>query len=318
MNNAARRTLIVGSAGQDGSLLEESLRRRGDALTGITRSGIVVDGRRRPFDIADAAQVRELVSALRPDEIYYLAAYHHSSEETVPPDGALFRRSFEIHVTGLSGFLEAIRLKSPASRLFYAASSHVFGAAGPALRDETVPLNPDGIYGITKATGLMACRYYRDARGVFAAGGILFPHESSLRREVFLSKKIALGVARASRDKSARIVLGDLDSGADWGYAPDYVEAMQKILSLDAPEDFVVATGVCHTAREFAQIAFAAAGLDYRVHVQSSAALVKRRFPAYAGNSAKLTRCSGWKPSIGFEQMVRRLVEAELAMADAK
>src|SRR5260221_4703589 len=317
MADASQRVLVIGCAGQDGTLLVEALSRAGDTVTGLTRSGIVLGEPRGPFDIRDAGQVRGLISRLRPDEVYYLAARHHSSEAPTPQDADLFRESLEINALALIAFLEAIRTASPSSRLFYASSSHVFGSAGPPIRDEQSPINPESIYGISKAAGMHACRFYRNTHGVFASTGIMFPHESPLRREGFVSKKIVRGAAEVKRGLAERIALGDLEAAVDWGYAPDFVSAMRSIVASHAPDDFVVATGICHTVREFAEVAFSSVGLDYREHVESRPDLLRRRPGAYAGNPAKLMRLAGWRPTIGFGDIVRLLVKAELESIEA-
>ena len=200
--------LIVGSAGQDGSLLRESVARRGDNVVGITRHGVEVDGTRRPFDIRKRDEVRDLVARLQPREVYYLAAKHQSSEDATPQDAALFDESLQVNVSGVVAFLDAIRARSASSRLFYASSSHVFGAGGPLLRDESTPLNPDSIYGISKSAGQLACRHYRKTHDVFVAAGILFTHESPLRRDGFVSRKIVRGAVGIKRGSARKVVLG--------------------------------------------------------------------------------------------------------------
>lgn len=304
--------LIVGSGGQDGSLLRELAGQQAGSVVGVTRDGVDVDGRKQPFDIGNSAQVRDLMAALQPREVYYLAAKHHSSEDSTPQDGTLFQESLRVNVLGLVAFLDAIRAVSTSSRLFYASSSHVFGADGPPSRDESTPLNPESIYGISKAAGQLACRFYRKAHNVFAAVGVMFSHESPLRRDGFVSKVIVRGAVGVKRGRVRKVVLGDLDASADWGYAPDYVAAMSKILSLDVPDEFIVATGKCHTVGEFAHAAFSALGLDYREHVELAPGMLKRRAAAFSGNPAKLMRATGWRPSLSFQDMVRDLVNAEL------
>src|SRR5258708_15873533 len=178
MADASRRVLVIGSAGQDGTLLVENLARGGDLVTGITRAGIVLGEPRGAFDIRDAGQVRGLISRLRPDEVYYLAARQHSSEAPTPKDADLFRESLEINTLALIAFLEAIRTASPSSRLFYASSSHAFGSAGTPMRDEHSPLNPESIYGISKAAGMHACPFYRNPPRLFASPPPTLPPHS--------------------------------------------------------------------------------------------------------------------------------------------
>ena len=291
------REIIVGCDGQDGRLLRDHLVRRGCEVIGVGR---------RTLDIGDAAAVRAFVARVAPDAIYYLPAVHHSSQElTQTDDVALFRDSLAVHVTGLIHFLEA----ASGARLFYAASSHVFGDYPPEPQpaDETTPFAPSCIYGITKAAGVHACRYYR-ARGVYAATGILYNHESALRRPQFVSQKIVQAARRIRDGSGEKLELGTLAAAVDWGYAPDFVDAFHRILQLDRPDDFVVATGETHTVGEFAQLAFATLGLDWTAHVSERPGLLGKRVVTRVGNAAKLARATGWRPSVSFAQMIELLV----------
>lgn len=311
----SRKALVIGSAGQDGRLLCELLNNRGYQVLGLTRTGIQPALTAFPtpnVDITDPPQVRRLVAQLQPAEIYFLAAHHHSSEGRIPDSENLFSESFRINTLALAGVLEAISATSPQTRLFYAASSLIFGSPPDPVQDENTPLNPNTVYGITKASGLLACRYYRHNHGVYASVGILYNHESPLRDKGFVSTKIAGTAARIKKGLEARLVLGDLDAMTDWGYAPDYVDAMHRVLAAGQADDFVIATGDSHTVREFAEIAFDCVGLDYSAYVVTDAALMHRRNPRLVGNPAKLKRVTGWKPTVNFAAMVRRLVQAEL------
>ena len=311
----SRRAIIVGSTGQDGKLLKHLLSSKQYDVIGVRRPGKVPplgDADGIPLNIENPTAVSKLISDAQPDEVYFLAAHHHSSEENPGDEVELFRLSTEVHLTALVAFLEAIRSKCPRTRLFYAASSHIFGSVSGYLQDESTPINPQTIYGITKAAGLFACRRYRNFHGVFVAAGILYNHESPLRNIRFVSKKIVAGVAGIKRGLLGQIVLGDLDASSDWGYAPDYVDAMHRMLQLGSADDFIVATGESHTVREFADAAFTYAGLDYRRFVETDPALVQRRMPRLVGNPSKFVAASGWRPSVGFRELVQRLVQHEL------
>ena len=217
----------------------------------------------------------------------------------------------DVHVTGLLHFLQAIKERSSQCRLFYAASSLIFGDAPGEAQDEQTPLNPTCVYGITKATGVQCCRLFRATHGVFSSVGILYNHESALRRETFVSQKIVQGAWRIQRGQETKLVLGDLSAEVDWGYAPDFTEAMTKILALDAPDDFVIATGELHSIREFVTIAFGCLGLDWRKHVEEDPALLGRKRSTRRGNPAKLQALCGWRPSVSFEEMIHLLIEAQ-------
>src|SRR5262249_51760325 len=174
----------------------------------------------RPVDITRPEEVRALVAAVQPDEIYHLAAIHHSSEEDAHEDRAAFGRLYEVNFLSLVNFLDAVHAASPATRLFFAASSHVFGTPDADVQDETTPLRPESIYAMTKADGLWACRLYREKHNVFAATGILYPHESEHRDAKFLSQKIVRAAVRIKAGEQKELVLGRLDARADSRYAP--------------------------------------------------------------------------------------------------
>lgn len=302
--------LVVGSGGQDGRILTASLRSDGYGVLGIGRSSVAADGVAwsRAVDITDAAQVAAVVGALRPDAIYHLAAIHHSSQETQADDLAAFRRLYEVNFFSLLHFLEAVRVGSPRSRLFFAASSHVFGTPASAIQDETTPLRPDSVYGMTKADGLLACRLYRDRHGLFASTGILYTHESPHRDEKFLAMKIVRAARRIAAGEQRELVVGRLDATIDWGWAEDVVDAMRRIVAAPEAGTFVVATGVPHTVRDFLEVAFGEVGLDWRRHVREDASIITREAPVRVGNPGKLLAATGWRPRVGFEEMVRALV----------
>lgn len=311
----ARKAIIVGSAGQDGQLLASQLQQRGYLTLGCENPHRIHNRTGDPaVDISSASDVEAMVATFRPDEIYYLAAYHHSAEEGGNDLIKILRQSLEIHTLALTNFLEAIRTSVTSARLFYAASSHVFGVPGDAIQDEQTPINPTSAYGISKAAGLFACRHYRERHRVFASVGILYNHESHLRSEKFLSRRIVRGASAIARGEAATLTLGNVDAIVDWGYAPDYTEAMQKILAANQPSDFVIASGTAHTVRDFARLAFDAFGLDYKRYVVSDASIISRDAGALVGNPAHLIRTTGWRPTLDFDQMVRKLVTQELAL----
>jgi GDPmannose 4,6-dehydratase len=295
-----KRALVVGCDGQDGRLLHENLSRKAYAVTGVGR---------RTLDITDRQAVLDLVGGVSPDEIYYLPAVHHSSENlTEADDAGLFRESFAVHVSALIHFLDAMRRAAPRSRLFYAASSHVFGDDAPAPQDESTPFDPSGIYGITKAAGVQSCRYYRARHGLFVSTGILYNHESPLRAPSFVSKKIVNAAIRIRDHEQETLRLGALAAEVDWGYAPDFVEAFHRILGLDRADDFVIATGEKHSVGEFVEIAFSRLGLDWKNFVEEDNNLLRKTVTTRIGNPEKLMRATGWRPSVSFARMVELLL----------
>ncbi len=274
-----KRCLVVGHAGQDGRILFDRLRSEGHIVVGIDRGEVLSSDGARPalVDILDYPAVQSLIAGATPDEIYYLAAFHHSAEQKLGETRELFERSFAINVYGLVNFLEAIRLGSPKTRLFYASSSRVFGVPQGYPQDESTPINPDCAYGITKAAGQQSVRYYRRTHSLFAVSGILYNHESPLRAPTFVPQKIVRGAVAIKSGSQAKLVLGDLDAIVDWGYAPDYVDAMTRMLALDEPDDFVIATGEPHTVRQFVETAFEIVALDWNAHVEVAPGLISRQ-----------------------------------------
>jgi GDPmannose 4,6-dehydratase len=306
-----KKVIIVGADGQDGRILYERLHRDGCAVLGIARNSVRTTEAKatRRVDITDRGEVRTLLAEWQPAEVHYLAAYHHSSQDPTGDNTAdLFTKSHATHVLGLLHFLEGIKEVARTTRLFYAASSLVFGQATSAMQDEQTALNPRCIYGITKTSGLHCCRFYRETHGVFASSGILYNHESVYRPARFVSQKIVRGAREIAAGQRDQLILGDLSAAVDWGYAPDFVDAMVKILALPEPGDFIVATGEAHTVREFVEIAFGRLGLDWKRHVQEDASVLHRARGTRIGNASKLRAATGWRPSVTFQQMVEALV----------
>ncbi len=281
--------------------MQALLARRGDPVIALGRTD---------FEITNPNSARTLLGQ-GIDNIYYLAAHQHSSQDSARPDHwDLFKKSQEVHVEGLFHFLEAIRTLSPTTRLFYAASSLVFGAPARDPQDESTPLNPTCIYGITKACGVNLCRHFRQTHRVFASAGILFNHESPLRERKYVIPKIIQTAVSIARGSDEKLQLGDLGARIDWGYAPDYVDAMHRILSLDHPDDFVIASGETHSVQEVVEAAFSHLNLDWRAHVVESPGILTRRRSSLRGDPSKLHQQTGWRPSVDFPTLISRLVEA--------
>lgn len=297
-----RKAIIVGGSGQDGRFLAEYLKRKEYELTLINRETL---------DITKLDDVNELVSRVKPHEIYFLPAYHHSSEDVLTSEGELFLKSFDIHVRAGANFLEAIACNVPTARFFYASSSHIFPPISKQPHTEnTLPI-PQSVYAITKYSGMLVCRYYREKKNIFASCGILFNHESNYRSPNYLSRKIVIAVTQIAHKKNDQLVLGNLDVSVDWGYAPDYVEAMYRMLQLNTPSDYVIATGILHTVREFVEIAFNYIGLDYRDYVKVQPDLLYKGPEIRVGDSTRLRLDTGWTPTVSFQEMVELMVDFE-------
>lgn len=312
-----KKTIVVGYTGQDGSLLINDLQRRGDEIIGIGRTSSVFPARLSSDiirDITKAQEVYNLIRLFKPDEIYYLAASHASSEAGISETSLYkqFASAQSTHVTGLVNCLSAIVDESPATRLFYASSSLVFSGENGEYQDETTPLTPQEFYGITKAQGMMLCNEFRKKYNVFASTGILFNHESHLRTPNFLSAKIIQTAIRISKGRNERLEVGNLSGRADWGYAKDYVLAFQKILSTDTPDDFIVATGESHTVEEFIKIVFNYFNLNADKYIVENKNILTRKPPVKIGDASKLRNATGWKPSMEYPDFVIRLIEDHL------
>ena len=310
-----KRALVVGCTGQDGHYLGAHLKRLGYQVTGLARDGVYNNGQLSgpAIDLCDGKAIAELVASLDPDEIYHLVAHHHSSDQNTGDLDRLFRLSFATHVDALLVLLEAIRNEAPRARLFYASSSLIFGFPDLSPQTEETPVSPVCPYGITKAAGLDLCRYYRDIHGLFCAAGILYNHESPRRLPSFVSRhivQIALAIANGTTDK---LVLGDPGVVIDWGYAPDYVDAMHRILQIDKADDFIVASGKPRRLREFINAVFGVLDVptDGRIDEDASRLVRIRHGEPLIGDSSKLFEATEWKSQHSLEDIARKMVEAE-------
>lgn len=314
---ATMKILIIGHTGQDGKILAKSFKALGADVLGFSRSTIYRSGGRTcpPMpDLLNYKSLAALIAEFFPDEIYYLAAFHTSSEGTEElPYHEAFRLAQQTHVIGLVNCLDAMADHAPTCRLFYASSSLVFGRPVNEVQDEATHLSPEGFYAITKAQGMWLCHEFRKLKGLFASVGILYNHESHLRANHFLSQKIIRAAIRSSKGDKTPLILGGLDTKVDWSYAPDVVDAMQKILALKTPETFIIASGEAHTVREFAQIAFGYFNLDWKAFVIEDPSILTRQPSIRIGNPKKLLSKTGWRPTLNFEAMIGQLIRDTLA-----
>jgi GDPmannose 4,6-dehydratase len=318
--------LITGITGQDGSYLAELLLEKGYEVHGIIRrSSSFNTGRlNRIFqdphvpqarlrlhygDVTDGSSLNRLMEQVVPDEVYHLAAQSH------------VRVSFDIpeytgDVTGLGclRLLDAIKETRVKARFYQASSSEMFGDTKLIPQRENTPFHPCSPYACAKAYAHYLTVNYREAYGIFACSGILFNHESPRRGETFVTRKIARAVARIKSGLDKHLYLGNLDAKRDWGYAPEYVEAMWLMLQQKRPDDYVVATGESHTVREFVEAAFGHAGLDWRRHVRIDKRYFRPTEVSYLlGDASKARRVLKWRPKTTFPELVRLMVDAEIA-----
>ncbi len=323
----SKRALITGITGQDGSYLAELLLHKGYEVHGIVRRAstfntaridhILPDphqpGRKLYLHYGDVGSTEWLITVLtqiRPEEIYHLAAQSHVRVSFDLPD-----YTFVINGLGTARILHAIRVSSIPVRFYQASSSEMFGASPPP-QDETTSFQPRSPYAAAKLYAHWMARMYREAYGLYVCSGILFNHESSRRGETFVTRKITRGIADILAGKAQKIYLGNLESKRDWGYAPEYVEVMWRMLQKDQPDDYVIGTGEAHSVREFLEEAFGYAGLRYEKHLEIDA---RYRRPLevehLVANPAKAFRTLGWKPQVKFRDLVRIMVDADLTAA---
>ena len=285
--------IIVGCNGQDGQLLKKKLINLKYKIIGITKNNI---------DIRQPNKVNKLVAEKKPDQIYYLAAHHHSSEEIINNNVEIIDNSNQINFISLNNFLHAIHKYSPSTKFFYASSCHVFGSSNKPQNEDT-KYQPEGIYGVTKIAGMMSCKHFREVKRIFVSVGILYNHDSFLRKKVFVGKKIISSAIEISKKGHGQLTLGNLDHKIDWGAAHDYVDAMHLILNLSKPNDYVISTGKLHSIREFAKIAFDYFKLDYRKFIIENPKILSRTNKMRIGDSTRLKKDTGWKPLIIFKDI---------------
>jgi GDPmannose 4,6-dehydratase len=318
--------LITGITGQDGSYLCELLLGKGYEVHGLVRRSSSFntgridhlyqdphDSDRRLFlhhaDLDDGVSLVNLLRSIRPDEIYNLGAQSH------------VRVSFDapLHTSGITGLgtlrlLEAARATDPAIRIYQASSSEMFGSTPPPQNEET-PFRPRSPYGCAKAYAYWSTVNHRESYGMHTVNGILFNHESPRRGETFVTRKITRTVARIQAGLQQYLHLGNLDAMRDWGYAPEYVEAMWLMLQADEPDDFVVATGTAYSVREFCEAAFAHVGLDWEKYVRFDTKYTRpAEVDALVGDASKIRARLGWKPRVGFDELVRIMVDADMQL----
>lgn len=307
--------MVTGVSGQDGTYLSEYLLQNGYSVVGvdIRKSSVKNVEMVTDIDLSDKDAVFEFVGNNNFGEIYCLAAYHGSSQDKISDDLETFKRSYEINVLHVANLLEAVKKYSANTKIFYAASSQMFGEPDKPMQDEKTALNPNNIYGITKATATKLCDYYRNKHNIFASVGILYAHESPLRTPNFVSKKIVKTAVEIKRKQKDKLVLGSLDSQADWGYAGDYVVAMSKILQHERADDFIISSGKTHTVKDFVRIVFDCLEMDWEQYVEEDKSLFPNslRF-SISGDNKKIKSRTGWHPTVDFKGLVQLLVKAEL------
>lgn len=316
-----KRALITGITGQDGSYLSEMLLDLDYEVHGVVRRVALEDPEHRlarlmgiaarvhlhAAALESYASLHQVVQRVMPDECYHLAAQsfvNYSFDDEFS--------TLNVNINGTHFMLAALRNVAPQCRFYFAGSSEMFGHADEVPQNERTRFHPRSPYGISKVAGFELTRNYREAYGLHASSGILFNHESPRRGFEFVTRKITSGVARILAGKVRELRLGNLEAERDWGHAREYVRAMWQMLQQEKPDDYVVATGETHSVREFCELAFQIAGLDYRDYVIPDAALYRpSEVNALRGDASKARSVLGWKHTVGFPQLVREMVEAD-------
>ena len=315
----AKRAVITGITGQDGSYLAELLLAKGYEVTGVVRRSSAPNLWRiehlldritlRPGDLLDQLSLVRIIQDVRPHELYNLAAMSF-----VPASWDQPLLTGEYNAMGVTRLLEAVRQVNPEVKIYQASSSEMYGRVREVPQTEMTPFYPRSPYGVSKVFGHYITVNYRESYGLFAVSGILFNHESPRRGLEFVTRKVSDGVARIKLGLADHLALGNLDAHRDWGFAGDYVRAMWLMLQQEQADDYVIATGVSHSVRDLVEVAFGHAGLDWEKYVRVDPALLRpAEVDHLIGDPAKAKAMLGWEPSVSFEGLVRMMVDADLA-----
>ncbi|MBL8601301.1 MAG: GDP-mannose 4,6-dehydratase [Myxococcales bacterium] len=328
VSSTSRRALITGITGQDGSYLSELLLAKGYEVHGIVRRSSSFNTERIDHlyrdphetgvklhlhygDLNDGSSLQSVIADVKPDEVYNLGAQSHVRVSFDIPE-----YTGEVTALGTVRLLEAIRKTGVHCKFYQASSSELYGKVVEVPQRESTPFHPRSPYAAAKAYAFYLTQNYREAYGMFAVNGILFNHESERRGETFVTRKITRAVGRIVQGLQKDLYLGNLDAKRDWGYAPDYVEAMWRMLQADVPDDYVVGTGETHSVREFLEIAFGHVGLDWQAYVKLDPRYLRpAEVDLLLADPSKITERLGWRPTVGFRELVTRMVDSDLALA---
>jgi GDPmannose 4,6-dehydratase len=321
----AKKAFITGITGQDGSYLAELLLGKGYEVHGIVRRASTFhttrldhikfgsDERKQHLflhygDMTDSSNLNRVLEKVQPDEIYNLAAQSHVQISFEVPE-----YSAEVDGIGVLRLLDAIRETKLKTRFYQASSSELFGKVAESSQSERTPFYPRSPYAAAKLFGYWIVVNYREAYSLFACNGILFNHESPRRGQNFVTRKVTSGVAQIIAGKADHIAMGNMDAERDWGYAPEYVEAMWKMLQAQSPVDYVIGTGRKHSVKEFIERAFAYAGLDWSKYIRQDPRFLRpTEVDTLQADPSKAAKELGWQPKVGFEELVMVMVDADM------
>jgi len=316
----AKKALITGVTGQDGSYLADFLLEKGYDVYGMVRRSSMEKFDRiehikdrigiRQADLLDQYSISKVIEEVQPDEVYNLAAMSF-----VPTSWDQPVLTAEFTAIGVTRMLEAIRAVNPRIRFYQASSSEMFGKVKEIPQTELTPFHPRSPYGVAKVYGHWITVNYRESYGIFGVSGILFNHESPRRGIEFVTRKVTYNAAKIKLGLGKELRLGNLDAKRDWGYALDYVEAMWRMLQQDKPDDFVIASGETHSVQELLEIAFAHLGLDYRDFVVLDKKFIRpAEVDLLRGDSSKAKKLLDWQPKVRFPELVKMMVDSDMAL----
>lgn len=323
-----KKAFITGITGQDGSYLADLLLEKGYEVHGLVRRSsryiigahegtLAAEGTKKDNlylyygDLSDFSSISRIVSEVKPDEVYNLAAM---SDVRVSFD--IPEYTGDISGLGVARVIEAVRQSGVPARIYQASTSELYGKVFETPQSETTPFNPQSPYAVSKLYAYWMCKSYRESYGMFIVNGILFNHESPRRGPNFVTRKITRGVADIALGRPRKIYLGNLDAKRDWGYAPEYVDAMWRMLQAEKPEDYVLATGETHTIREFLEEAFSLIGKRWEDHVEIKKELFRpAEVDILIGDASKAKRDLGWEAKVKFKDLVKILLDADIELA---
>jgi GDPmannose 4,6-dehydratase len=306
------KALIIGSEGQDGKLLKELLESKNYIVFGLGR-GDSSEKNYLKFDLAgsDFNSLEIFIVEQKPDEIYYIAAFHHSSQEKNNNNFEFIQQSINVNQIAFIRVLEFCRVSSPKSKIIYTSSSLIYAGCGNPMQSELTLPEPRCVYSMTKCAAMEAAKFFRANYNLFVSVGIMYNHESKYRKDNFLSKKIVNEIRQIIEGKISGIKIGDMSSETDWGYAPDYVEALWHILQLNSPDTYIVSSGKSHKVGDWFAALSKYLNIDLNKFVIEDKSMIIRKKPILIGDNSKLLK-SGWKPRTSFNEMVIKIYNNEI------
>ncbi len=308
-----QRAIILGSSGQDGTILYNKLETLGYEIVGLTKNksrSTLSAYDALDFNITNERDICQLIKEFKPTQVYHLSAYQHSSSEIIKDrECDIFNNSFEINTKSLQIMLESLSLFSKETSLFYAASSSIYANSETNIQTEETPYAPIDFYGISKVAAIHLCEYYRKNADLNVSVGIMYNHESIYRKRKFVSYKIIKHALEIANNKRDELILGNLDVKVDWGSAKDYVDAMHLLVKNNISDNFIIASGKMHSVEDFVSIVFDHLGLNHKEYVRVDSNLIQKNNRNLCGDISKIKNTINWEPKIKFKDMIVEMIE---------